>query len=319
MLEQNDLARSTALTAPSLADAVTKLARAFAGAGMETPALDARLLVLHACGLRHEDMILNPDRELAPDEWAEIEALVARRLAHEPVSRIIGEREFWGRTFSITPQTLDPRPDTETLIEAALEIVQQERRKDEPLRILDLGTGSGCILISLLGELPGAHGTGTDKSARALAVARENAERHGVSARADFVQTDWLEGVEGLFHLIVSNPPYIPCNEIGELSAEVRCHDPQMALDGGEDGYAAYRAIIPGLDRALAPGGWVLLEVGCGQAEAVAAMLDDAGFSANGVGEGFARDLAGIRRVVARRKHVTQKPIRGKKTFGNIG
>jgi release factor glutamine methyltransferase len=275
-------------------------ARRFREASMASPELDARLLLCHATGLSHEAYVAGINDVLAPDAAARFAAYLARRLAGEPVSRIIGTREFYGRPFRIDQSTLDPRPDTETLIEAALELVGRRGLRETPLRILDLGTGSGCILITLLAELPLATGLGIDKSLPALDIARANAQILGVGGRAGFVAGDWLEAVEGTFDLVVANPPYLSVADMAGLAPEVRDHDPIEALDGGPDGLSAYRRIVPGLGKALRPGGFALFEVGPDQAEAVLGLLAEARHDAGG-GECLWRDLAGRPRVVGGR------------------
>lgn len=207
----------------------------------------------------------------------------------------MGSWEFWGLPFDLSPETLVPRPDTETLVETALALRADRRR---PLRILDLGTGSGCILVALLTECPNAFGIGVDRSTRALAQARRNAERNGVGGRAGFACTDWTAGLQGAFDLVVSNPPYIASATIADLATEVREHDPVAALDGGADGLDAYRRILRSLTAGpvrLAAGGALALEVGYDQAESVSRLGSEAG-----LGEGrIVRDLAGHARVVS--------------------
>jgi release factor glutamine methyltransferase len=265
-------------------------------AGLETPELDARLLLCHAAGLTHEDLVSRAYEALSPEGGARLHAFIERRLCHEPVSRITGTREFYGRIFLVETCVLDPRPDTETLIEAALDLVGRKRGRDQPLRVLDLGTGTGCILLTLLAELPEARGVGIDVSPGALRVARANAERLGLAARASFLRSDWLDGVSGEFDLIVSNPPYIATSEIGRLAREVALHDPHRALDGGPDGLDAYRRIAAGAAKLLAPKGQILLEIGASQARAVADLLRVAGFLVDN--ESPRLDLAGRPRVV---------------------
>lgn len=250
------------------------LAEQFRRAGIATPELDARLLVCHGCGATHEQLALDPRRMLAEREVRRVEELAQRRLSREPVSRIVGKREFRGLDFELGPETLDPRPDTETLVEAALEIAHAQF-PDQDISVLDLGTGSGCILVSLLHALPKAHGVGTDISRGALELARRNAASCGVGDRAEFVCTKWSQGLEQGFHLVVSNPPYIPSREIDRLDPEVSRFDPRRALDGGDDGLGAYREIIASLDRVLMPGGWALFEVGLGRDEMVLDLLRD--------------------------------------------
>jgi release factor glutamine methyltransferase len=269
-------------------------ARVLRHAGIETPELDARLLICHATGLTHEALIAGAGEQIALDAHARFEAFVVRRLAGEPVSRIVGSREFYGREFLVGPHTLDPRPDTETLIDAALDVVAQNDWRERPLDILDLGTGTGCILVTLLAELPNARGIGTDINPGALSVAAENARRHGVADRAAFVASDWLDGIEGQFDLIVSNPPYLAASEMAALSPEVS-HDPPLALDGGADGLDAYRRIAASARERLRPEGRILLEIGAIQDAAVARIMTEADFAA--VGPAIA-DLAGRPRCV---------------------
>lgn len=228
-------------------------------AGIDDAAADARLLVCHALNIAKEDSIKHPERELTTTEIAACNTLLDRREQREPVSRIIGKREFWGLEFEISPATLDPRPDSETLINAALKLIG---KKSLPLRILDLGTGSGCLLLSLLSELPNATGVGVDIQTDAVITAQKNAENLGLSDRAEFVTGKWGEPVQGFFDLIISNPPYIPTRELDTLAPEVKDFDPRLALDGGDDGLEAFRQLGPHLRRLLAKNGLVLLEVG---------------------------------------------------------
>ena len=230
------------------------MAAAFREAGIQTAALDARLLVCAACGLSHEQFVAEPARSVSGREEALIAHYGARRLAGEPVSRLLGVREFWGLTFELGPDTLDPRADTETLVRAALELCREGTGGAAP-RLLDLGTGSGCILISLLHELPGASGVGVDRAAGAVRVARHNARRLGVADRAAFHCGSWGEALSARFDLLLCNPPYVATGEIAGLDAGVARHDPRAALDGGGDGLACHRQIAPRLVRLLAPGG----------------------------------------------------------------
>ena len=280
----------------SLGQAHTAAARLLREARIAAPELDARLLLCQATGLSHEAYVAALNDALALDAAARFGAFVEQRLEGEPVSRIIGIREFYGRPFRIDVNTLDPRPDTETLIEAALGIVDRAA----PLGILDLGTGSGCILITLLAELPRASGVGVDVSLPALEPARDNAHALGVGDRASFIASDWLEAVEGAFDLVVANPPYLSSADMAALSPEVRDHDPRPTLDGGPDGLSAYRRIVPGLRKALSPGGFALFEIGPDQAQAVSRLLAEAGLDV-GEGQHLWRDLAGRPRVVGAR------------------
>jgi release factor glutamine methyltransferase len=257
--------------------------RAFEAVGIETAALDARLLLQHAARLAHEEIAADPDRAIGDAEANHFRELVARRAAREPVSRILGEREFHGRSFAVTSAVLDPRPETETLVDAAL------ARRPGPTRLLDLGTGSGAIIVTLLAEWPKATGIATDLSAAALEAAERNARRHKVDGRMGFVHGNWFEGVTGSFDLILSNPPYIPLGDIAGLAADVREFDPLRALDGGPDGLEAFRRIAAGAGGHLAPGGAVLVEIGAGQGAAVEAIFQAAGLTC----QGRARDLSG--------------------------
>jgi release factor glutamine methyltransferase len=278
----------------SLGQAHTAAARLLREARIAAPELDARLLLCHAAGLTHEAYVAGINDALAPDAAARFGACVARRLAGEPVSRIVGVREFYGRPFRIDASTLDPRPDTETLIEAALDLAGGEA----PLRLLDLGTGSGCILVTLLAELPRAGGVGIDKSLPALELARANAESLGVGVRARFIAGNWLEAVQDTFDLVVANPPYLSAADMAGLSNAVGLHDPKDALYGGTDGLVAYRRIVPRLLKVLRPGGIALFEIGHTQAEAVSGLLAEAGLILE---QGPWRDLAGRPRVVGGR------------------
>jgi len=275
-----------------------ELAMRFTAAGIETPELDARLLVGATLDLDLTAIVAQRDATLTAEDAERLMAFAARRLAGEPVARIVGEKEFWGLRFALSPETLVPRPDTETVVEAALEFVRTSGFR-EALRIADVGTGSGAILLALLSELPHATGTGTDIAAGALAVAKGNAEQLGFSDRTKFVQSDYLSAVDGTFDLIVSNPPYVRTADIGSLATEVRDHEPKAALDGGADGLGAYRALCAESPRHLEPGGGLIVEVGYDQADDVAQMMETAGLD---VRRPFTRDLADIPRVVEGRK-----------------
>ena len=233
----------------------------------ETPHLDARLLFQYAARRSREDIILNPGSGVPFAEAERFRKLIARREAHEPVSRIMGEREFYGRLFQVTPAVLDPRPDTETLIDAALGFMGAQAG------ILDLGTGTGAIIVTLLAERADATGLATDLSAAALAVAQVNADRLGVAPRLSFAEGSWFEPVADRFDLIVSNPPYIAAEDIALLEPDVRNFDPVLALSGGADGLDPYRAIAAGASLHLAEDGTVLVEIGAGQADAVEAIF----------------------------------------------
>jgi len=277
----------------TLRELIKQASKQLATTGVETAVLDARLLLQAASGLRHEEIVVEPDLVIPPEVAARFQSLIERRCRFEPVSRILGNREFYGRSFWVTPDVLDPRADTETLIGAALALAKGRG----PLRILDLGTGSGAIAVTLLAELPGAKAVASDLSAAALQVAKGNAEALGVANRASFVQANWFDGVDGRFDLIVSNPPYIPLGDIAGLAVDVRDFDPPKALDGGPDGLEAYRRIAGGAGGHLTPGGHVILEIGAGQENAVNDLFRGQGF----VRESRHFDLAGhIRCLVLR-------------------
>ncbi len=244
-------------------------------AGLATPELDARLLVQGVTGASDIDMLREPGTRMSDEEEARLASFERRRLAGEPVSRILGMREFWGLAFAVTPATLDPRPDSETLVETALTLLRDAAAP----RILDLGTGTGCLLLSLLHERSDAHGTGIDISDEALAVAASNAARLGLSPRASFRCGNWTGGIEGRFDLVISNPPYIRRTDIETLDREVREHDPRLALDGGEDGLDAYRALGTAIPDVLTQTGHAVIELGEGQGEAVRAIFESAGMA----------------------------------------
>jgi len=241
----------------SLKDLQRQGAKRLRDAGVESAALDARLLLCHAAGIAHEALVARGDA-LASDSLREdFDSLIARRAGGEPTARILGAREFWGLPFKLGPETLVPRPDSECIVTAALETITD---KAAALRVLDLGTGSGCLLLSLLSELPNASGIGVDISEGALEIARANAKALGFERRAIFQQGNWADGVEGPFDIIISNPPYIPASEMGMLMRDVRDHDPARALDGGADGLDCYRFILDQVFPLLAQVGHVALE-----------------------------------------------------------
>jgi release factor glutamine methyltransferase len=265
---------STTLT---LAEAHRRAARSLAEAGIETPKRDARVLLCEAAGIDHAALVRDPDASLRDEAAARLQAFVERRLAREPVSRILGRREFWGLNLRITPDVLDPRADTETLVAAAVETLREWR--DETLRILDLGAGSGALLCATLSEFSHAFGIGTDHSETACGIARENLARCGLAERSAVLRGQWGEALAQRFDLILSNPPYIRSGDIAALTPEVRDHDPRAALDGGPDGLAAYRAIAADLSRLCAPDGFALLEIGFDQAESAADCFREAGWT----------------------------------------
>lgn len=268
------------------AQAMAAAAARLRAAGVDDPARDARVLLAHAARIEASRVTLIAPEELAPEIEDRYEQLVSLRAVRVPVSHLIGEREFYGRRFKISPEVLDPRPETETLIEAALA---------EPFsRILDLGVGSGCILVTLLAERQEATGVGVDLSEGACLQASANAVMHRVQTRAEILQSDWFQSVRGRFDLIVSNPPYIALDEMEGLAEEVRRHEPEMALSDGGDGLGAYRRIAQGVGAHLSPGGRLMVEIGPTQAAAVIALFAQAGL----VGARVVRDLDGRDRVV---------------------
>src|SRR3954454_8148725 len=230
-----------------------QLTQNFREAGLDTPELDARLLISHALSLDHAGVVAESRRALGAAEWEAISALAARRLAHEPVARILGRKEFWALPLRLNAETLVPRPETETVVEAALATIDQGCGRRHPLRIADLGTGSGALLLALLSELPAAFGVGTDLSLAALDCARRNAMALALAARASFVACDYAAALKPPFDLVVANPPYIAHADIAPLAPEVRLFDPPRALDGGREGLDAYRAIASDTGRLLSP------------------------------------------------------------------
>jgi release factor glutamine methyltransferase len=271
----------------------------FRGADIESAELDARILAGAVLGLDLTGVIAAAARLLTDDEVTRLENYAQRRVAGEPVARLIGIKEFWGLPLRLSPATLVPRPDTETVVEAALEMLRAESSTHGPFRIADLGTGSGAILLALLSELPNAFGVGTDISVAALRTARDNARQLGFAGRTGFVACDYAAALCGGFDLMVSNPPYIRSADIAALGVEVRDHDPHRALDGGVDGLDAYRLIAPEAARLLAPGGALVMEVGHGQSSEVEGLLAAAGLTP---ADAPKTDLAGIRRAVLGRQ-----------------
>lgn len=247
--------------------------KALFDADIELSALDARLLFQAASGLTHEELIAEPNLVLADDKISKFKNFIERRLNHEPVTRIMGMREFYGRTFQVSPAVLDPRADTETIIELTLQLLDAE-----PKRILDLGTGSGAIAVTLLAERLNWSGIAVDLSADAIEIAKTNTNSIGVAQRLAFHNAAWFNGIAEKFDLIVSNPPYIPHLEIFELVLEVQNYDPHISLDGGNDGLEAYRAIASGAADHLNAKGLVILEIGAGQSADVTEIFVGHGF-----------------------------------------
>lgn len=255
---------------------------------LPTPDIDARFLIQDILELSSTDLLLS-EKALTTEQLEQVEAAINRRMQGEPVSRILGYRDFWGRRFYLSHGTLDPRPDTETLIQAVL-----ESQTNPYPRILDLGTGTGAILLTLLHEIPDSTGMGIDLSEDACRTAQWNAHEHGLESRVEILCGSWLEPVTGLFDIIVSNPPYIPTAEIATLSHEVQNHDPILALDGGEDGLVPYKFLLSTLKKFLVPGGLVFFEVGRGQAADLTKIASDSDATLSRT----YRDLGGVERVV---------------------
>ncbi|SBV91937.1 Release factor glutamine methyltransferase [uncultured Alphaproteobacteria bacterium] len=278
----------------TLGEVVAWATEALRAAGVEGPRRDARVLVGAVLGVDMAAMLAHPEHPVDEAERARVEAAVRRRAAREPVSRILGVREFWGLEFRLGEETLDPRPDSETVVAALLEGLGDAPRP----RVLDLGTGTGCLLLAVLAERPGATGVGVDAAPGAVAVAAENAAALGLTPRAEFVVRDWRnpgwrEGL-GRFDAVIANPPYIPDADVPGLEPEVRVYDPHAALAGGADGLDPYRLLCPQVPELLVPGGVAAFEVGIGQADAVSALFGAAGLRPGGV----RADLGGVDRAV---------------------
>jgi release factor glutamine methyltransferase len=279
----------------ALVSAWNEAKRRLEAAGVDSPVIDARLLLEAAAGATRADILAEPRRELTASQTAALEGYLARREAREPVSHILGAKGFWKVMLRVTPDVLTPRPDTETIVDVALAAFPE----DWPFTVLDLGVGSGAILLAILAERPAAHGVGVDVSEAALEVARENAVELGASGRTTFLHASWAADLEAdRFDLVVANPPYIPTKDIATLAPEVRDHEPRLALDGGPDGLAAYRILAPQILRVLKPGGLFAVEFGVDQREAVAGLFSAAGAEALRV----TQDLGGRDRVLSGRK-----------------
>jgi len=272
-----------------VSEALKRAAERLRDAGTDNPRLDARLLLGTALAVDNHWLFNHPDAPIAAETLDRFESLLVRRCAREPISLILGRREFWSMEFQVTRDTLAPRPDSETLIEAVLQQV-----RDGPLRLLDLGTGTGCLLLSLLRELPHAEGVGVDRSEAALAVAIGNAQRLGFAERCEFRISDWFTAIAGRFDIIICNPPYIPSGDIAGLDPEVARYEPIGALDGGADGLDDYRSLARQIPDRLNAGGIAAFEVGAGQAPDVAKLLKEAGLTIRDI----RKDLGGIERCV---------------------
>lgn len=287
-----------------------------AAAGIESARLDARLLLQEVLAVTPERMIGHPEQPVSEADAAVFRGLLARRARREPIAYIVGWREFWSLPFRVTPATLVPRPESETLVETALHRIGDRHR---PLRVLDLGTGSGCLLLALLSELPRAWGLGVDCSPAALTVARDNAVALGLAERTAWLGGDWTAALAGPFDLVVTNPPYVARGDIARLAADVRDYEPRAALDGGTDGLGPVTTLAANLACILAPGAPVVVECGAGQAPQVAAILAHRGF----VDVGTVDDLCGIGRCVSasaprppKVQKMTWKPIRSRLVSG---
>lgn len=291
------------------ADVLRRARQQLAQAGVDSPDADARILLCHAAEISRSELIGRPDVGVAPAALARFEALLRRRCDREPVARILALRAFHDLDLEVSPDTLDPRPDTESVVEVGLALAGD---RDAPIRILDLGTGTGAIVLALLKALPNATGVGTDVSEAALVVARRNAERNGVADRVRFAVSDWFSSIAGRYHLIVSNPPYIATAEIDTLEPEVRRFDPAGALDGGADGLDAYRAIVVRASEHLTDRGWLVLEVGYDQADQVGNLAAAAGLRCIKNAAAAQYDLGGYERCVV----ATTSPGLSKKSLG---
>jgi release factor glutamine methyltransferase len=275
----------------TVGESLSRAATQLGAAGIERSQAEARILLEAASGIGRGQIVAFPERALSPLQQSAFDAMVARRCAREPVSRILGHREFWSLDFAVGPETLDPRPDSETLVAAVLDRIVD---RNAEIALLDLGTGTGCLLLALLRELPRARGLGIDISGQACTTARQNAAALKLDGRAAFQTGDWAHGLAMTFDVIVSNPPYIESAAIEGLAPEVSRFDPHRALDGGADGLAAYRGLLPQAAERLKPGGLLALEIGAGQGEAVKALAVQSGFGVLPA----ARDLAGIERCL---------------------
>ena len=277
--------------APTLLTAWKGVQARLKAAGIDSPSIDARLLLEAATGAGRVDILTDPYRVLDADKIAALDVLIDRRVKREPVSRILGKKGFWKIMLNVTPDVLSPRPDTETLLDVIVRAFPPQRA----FEMIDLGTGSGAILLAALMERAGARGVGTDISTEAIAVARENAANLDLNGRCTFIRTDWAAGfADDSFDLVVSNPPYIPTGDIPDLDPEVREHDPHLALDGGPDGLQPYRDLAPEIARILRPEGVFAVEIGWDQGPAVKALFEAAGFT----GVKVVKDLGDRDRVV---------------------
>jgi release factor glutamine methyltransferase len=281
--------------AVTIAAALTEASRRLGAGGIDNPRGEARLLLCHVLGFGAERVLGHPEHEIGNDALKNFWEAVSRRVRREPMSHVLGKREFWSLDFQVTPDTLDPRPDSETLVEAVLLHVTERGRR---LRVLDLGTGTGCLLLAILSEFPNATGVGIDISAPALEIAKANSVALGLDDRVEFHHAEWDAGLHGAFDIVVSNPPYIPTGELAFLEPEVALFEPRLALDGGVDGLREYRALVPVFERRLKAKGVAVIELGAGQSGSVGRLM---------AGEGFdvvdqCQDLGGVTRCLVLRR-----------------
>lgn len=292
---------ASAPAAETLLSAWTAARNRLKAAGVDSPVIDSRLLLEAATGAGHADIVADPYRPLTPEQSEALAGYVARRERREPVARILGRKGFWKIMLAVTPHVLIPRPDTETVLDVVLPLFSE----GQPFQLLDLGVGSGALLLAILAERPAAKGLGVDLSEEALATARDNAANLGLAGRAAFLRSDWTAGLpDEHFDLVVANPPYIPTADIEALDPEVRDHEPRLALDGGADGLDAYRQLAPEILRVLKPGAPFAVEIGYDQAAAVESLFQAAGAEQVAT----AKDLARRDRVVHGRKKSLGKP-----------
>jgi release factor glutamine methyltransferase len=279
----------------TIAAALTEATRRLDAGGIENARGEARILLSDALGFGMEKVIGYPELEIDADGLSQFESSLTRRVRREPMSHVLGKREFWSLDFRVTPDTLDPRPDSETLVEAVLELAKERNRH---WRVLDLGTGTGCLLLAVLSELPNATGIGIDSSAAALDIAKHNSTSLDLDDRAEFLQSEWDSCLEGEFDIVISNPPYIPTGELNSLAPEVALFEPRLALDGGIDGLAAYRALAPVFSRRLRPRGILVIEMGAGQLQAVSQIMAGAGLD----NLDYRLDIGGVARCLVATK-----------------
>lgn len=295
--------------ADTLEAVLAGVAAALAEGGYDEPRRRARQLISGSLGISAAELLMYPQRRVGRAEIERLQGNVRRIMRREPLSRVLGWREFWGLKFALTADTLDPRPESETIVETVLARIGDS---ETPLELLDLGTGTGCLLLALLSELPTSSGIGVDLSQRAAATARRNADILGLSRRAQFVVGDWGGALARRFDVIVANPPYIPTGSLAELPPEVARYDPRRALDGGPDGLVAYRTIAAQIAALLEHCGLIVVEVGAAQAHLVAQMFEQCGLYVDAI----ERDLAGIERCVAARRAARGEAGSGQKSLG---